>query len=277
MLWENIQCHWTNVGLQRLILMVSTIPMTLEMLVIDLKWPQLTPDKISKIMKNDPKLRVIFFFGMNSVLNFHGLDLLHSKMLISQLMVKLQPTILVNTGIQMVKFKLFISVNSDGLLMVMMKERSPKVNFYSVSWAVGPVRISVQTRTNCSADQGPFWILLKFTIIALSRSVNKLKVTPVPSTNWTQVSFLLSRMTSSWRNTYIIFKMRKLHVLLSHTQLHHENDDHWLNHKKQAFQLAFKSNQSTLPIAPISVPTIPSVTETDFFIFFKINFYNFRN
>jgi len=134
-------------------------------------------------MKNDPKLRVIFFFGMNSVLNFHGLDLLHSKMLISQLMVKLQPTILVNTGIQMVKFKLFISVNSDGLLMVMMKERSPKINFYSVSWAVGPVRISVQTRTNCSADQGPFWILLKFTIIALSRSVNKLKVTPVPSTN----------------------------------------------------------------------------------------------
>ena len=71
--------------------------------------------------------------------------------------------------------------------------------------------------------------------------------------------------------------MRKQHVLLRNTQLHPENDDHWLNHKKQVFQLASKSNQSALPIAPISAPTIPSVTATDFVHFLKINFYNFRN
>ena len=152
MLWENIQCHWTNVGLQRLILMVSTLSMTLEMWVIDLKSPQITSTNLKwpwlieshikytiigegiagfcydfwlpkskslrieyfqikdrilsvmivycrkivafptksnalKIMENDSKLRVIFFFGMNSVRNFHGLDLLHFKLLIFQLMV----------------------------------------------------------------------------------------------------------------------------------------------------------------------------------------------
>ena len=92
-----------------------------------------------KIMKNDPQLRmIIFFFGKNSVLNSHGLDLLHFKMLMTQLMVQLQPTILVNIGLQLVKFKLFISDNLDGLMMVMMKERSP-------DGRTGTGRISVRT------------------------------------------------------------------------------------------------------------------------------------
>ena len=71
-------------------------------------------------------------------------------------------------------------------------------SFNSVRWTVGPVRISVQTRTDGPAVHGPiklFWTLLKFTIIALSKSANKPKVTPVPSTSWTQVSFLMSHMT----------------------------------------------------------------------------------
>ena len=227
----------------------------------DLRWPLIIP--------NDLQLRVIFFFGKNSVLNFHGLDPLHIKLLISQLMVKLQPTISVNTGIQLMKFKLFISVNSAGLLMVIMKERSLKVIFTgSVIRTAGPVRV----QTDGPAVHGPVWILLKCTIIVLSKSVNKLKVTPVPSISWIQlVSFLISFMTSFWRNTwrdtYVIFKIRKLHVTLKNILLHPGNDDHWLSHNKQVFQLVFKSNQSALPIAPVSVLTIPSVTATDFFIF----------
>ena len=113
----------------------------------DLRWPL--------IISNDLQLRAIFCFGRNSVLNFHGLDLLHIKMKISQLMVELQPTILVNTGIHLMKFKLFISANSAGLLMVIMKERSPNVIFTgSVTWTTRPVWSFEQT---VQPSMNQFW------------------------------------------------------------------------------------------------------------------------
>ena len=70
--------------------------------------------------------------------------------------------------------------------------------YFSVTWTARPVR----TRTDGPAVHEPVWILSKFTIIVLSKSVNKLKVTTVPSISWIQlVSFLISFMTSFWRNT----------------------------------------------------------------------------